>query len=187
MRRPLLLAAAALPLLVGCTATVDGTATAAVEPVTLAGTEVADYAAGQQHVRTTVDYAESPPVGGPHAPSWADCTGSVYDEPIADEYAVHSLEHGAVWITYDPDLASADDVAALEALTEGGTYRMLSPYPGLGTRVSLQAWNHALPLDDVADPRLEQFLELLTVNPDTTPEVGATCENPGFLSDPVTP
>ena len=33
----------------------------------IAGVETYDYPAGQEHVTTAVDYAESPPVGGPHA------------------------------------------------------------------------------------------------------------------------
>jgi hypothetical protein len=173
-------------LLAGCTSTVTGSAAPAAEPVSLGNARVAGYAAGQQHVPGDLDYTESPPVGGPHDATWADCTGSVYDVPIRPENAVHSLEHGAVWVTYDPELAAPDDVAALAAVVDGAPGLMLSPYPGLGTTVSLQAWNHALRLDDVTDPRLAQFAELLVGNPETTPEPGATCENPAFLADPVT-
>ena len=74
----------------------------------IAGVKTYDYPAGQQHVTTAVDYTESPPVGGPHAPppDWADCTGTVYTVDIRHENAVHSLEHGAVWITYNPDEVS---------------------------------------------------------------------------------
>jgi hypothetical protein len=178
--------AAVLLVLAGCTRGIDGTATPGTPPVTLDSTEVAAYADGQQHVRTDVDYAEEPPVGGPHDAAWADCTGSVYDVAIRPENAVHSLEHGAVWITYDPDLAGAGDVAVLEDLVAGRSGLMLSPYPGLGALVSAQAWNHAIRLDDATDPRLEQFTDLLLVNPDTTPEPGASCENPAFLADPPT-
>jgi hypothetical protein len=64
---------------------------------------------------------------------------------------------------------------------------MLSPYPGLGSTVSLQAWDHGLRLDDGTDPRLAEFTELLAGNPETTPEPGATCENPAFLVTPRTP
>ena len=178
-------------MLAGCTSTVAGSASPAATggggALSLESVQVAGYTAGQEHVPGDVDYAEDPPVGGPHAGRWADCTGSVYDVPIRPENAVHSLEHGAVWITYDPDLATAEDVAALAALVDGTTGRMLSPYPGLGTVVSAQAWNHAIRLESADDPRLEQFAELLTYNADTTPEVGASCENPAFLADPETP
>ncbi|MGY1746052.1 DUF3105 domain-containing protein [Blastococcus sp. SYSU D00695] len=186
-RRVLPVLAAGAALLAGCTSSVAGTPSQAAAPVTLEGTQVADHAIGQQHVRTDVDYAEDPPVGGPHDPVWADCTGSVYDVPVRAENAVHSLEHGALWLTYDPDLASADDVAALTGLVDGVPHRMLSPHPGLGVTVSAQAWNHRLTADSGDDPRLAAFADLLTANPETTPEPGATCENPAFLADPATP
>jgi hypothetical protein len=178
-------AAAALSLtLAGCTSVVAGAAAPA--ELTLSSTAVADYPGGQRHTTADVDYPETPPVGGQHDPAWADCTGTVYPVPIRPENAVHSLEHGAVWVTYDPDLASADDVATLEALVDGVPYTLLSPYPGLGTVASAQAWNHAITVDGAADPQLAEFVELLAVNPDTTPEVGASCENPAFLADPDT-
>ena len=181
-----LLAGAALA---GCTSTVDGTASPAAAGTgagDLSAVQRYDYAAGQEHVTTSVDYSESPPVGGPHAAVWADCTGTVYDVDIRHENAVHSLEHGAVWVTYDPDRLSGDDVAALADLVEGVPYRMLSPYAGLGSAVSIQAWNHKLTADSAHDPQLAAFAEEYTQNDDTTPEPGATCENPAFLADPET-
>ena len=52
-----------------------------------------------------------PPVGGAHDPEWLEC--GAYDAPVRDENAVHDLEHGTVWITYDGPARPAD-VAALE-------------------------------------------------------------------------
>ncbi|MGY1642824.1 DUF3105 domain-containing protein [Geodermatophilus sp. SYSU D00703] len=176
----------ATAVLAGCTTAVQGSPEPAGPPVTLDGTRVAQYAAGQPHVPGDVDHAERPPVGGPHDPVWADCTGSVYDVPIRPENAVHSLEHGAVWITYDPDLLGADGVADLSDAVRGAYGLMMSPYPGLGTAVSLQAWNHALRLGAVDDPRLGEFTRLLTGNPENTPEPGAPCDNPAFLAAPRT-
>ena len=173
-------------LLTGCTSTVGGAASPAVE-VTLADTEVAAYPPGQLHTDEDVDYPETPPVGGEHDPQWADCTGSVYDVELRPENAVHSLEHGAVWVTYDPAEVDAGGVATLAALVEGTSGMFLSPYPGQGSPVSAQAWNHQLRADDPADPRIEAFATLLVSNPDTTPELGATCENPAFLAAPLTP
>jgi hypothetical protein len=149
----------------------------------IAGVTSVEYEAGQ-HVATPVEYAESPPIGGEHDLQWADCTGTVYDVDIRHENAVHSLEHGAVWITYDPDALSEDQIATLaDVADESG--RMMSPYEGLDSPVSLQSWGHQLKVDSVDDPRIEQFADFLTRNPDEHPEVGATCENPAFIADPA--
>jgi hypothetical protein len=154
-------------------------------PDEIAGLETYDYAAGQQHVTTPVEYTESPPVGGPHDGVWADCTGSVYDVDIRHENAVHSLEHGAVWITYNPDEVSAADVETLTGLVDGVSGRMLSPYEGLDSPISLQSWNHQLKVDSADDERIAQFADLMTRNSDYHPEVGASCENPAFLAEPL--
>ena len=149
------------------------------------GVRVSDYPNGQGHVATPVDYQESPPVGGDHDAEWADCTGTVYSVDIRNENAVHSLEHGAVWITYDPQLVSEDDIATLSELVDGTSGRMLSPRRGLGGPISLQSWNSQLRVDSASDTRLAQAADFLTSNPDTTPEPGATCENPTFISTPL--
>ncbi|WP_051683767.1 DUF3105 domain-containing protein [Blastococcus sp. URHD0036] len=186
-RRAALLAGAATLVAAGCSTSVEGAASpASGAGAPLGDTRVADYEVGQLHEPGDVEYAESPPVGGPHAAAWADCTGSVYDVPIRPENAVHSLEHGAVWVTYDPALATADDVAALEQLVAGVSHRLLSPYEGLGSAISIQAWNHQLAVDSADDPRLAAFADQLTQDPENTPEPGATCENPAFLADPET-
>jgi len=153
----------------------------------IAGIQTFDYPAGQEHVTTTVQYTESPPVGGPHAPppDWADCTGTVYDVDIRHENAVHSLEHGAVWITYDPAVLSDEDIATLAELVEGEAGRMLSPYEGQDSPISIQSWGHQLKVESATDERLEQFADLLTLNSEFTPEPGASCENPAFAADPV--
>jgi hypothetical protein len=153
----------------------------------IAGVKSYDYPAGQAHVDTLVPYKESPPVGGPHAPppSWADCTGTVYSVDIRHENAVHSLEHGAVWITYNPDDVSKGDIATLAKLVENHPGRMMSPYAGLDKPISIQAWGHQLKLDSAGDKRIKQFADLLTLNDKYTPEPGASCENPGFITNPL--
>jgi Protein of unknown function (DUF3105) len=151
----------------------------------IAGVQTFDYDAGQEHVTTPVQYEQSPPVGGPHDGEWADCTGTVYDVDIRHENAVHSLEHGAVWITYNPDQVSPQEVETLAELVDGESGRMLSPYAGLDSPVSLQSWNHQLKVDSVDDERIVQFADFLTRNSDFHPEVGASCENPDFLAAPL--
>jgi Protein of unknown function (DUF3105) len=151
----------------------------------IAGVETFDYAPGQEHVATPVQYEQDPPVGGPHDGEWADCTGTVYDVEIRHENAVHGLEHGAVWITYDPEAVSEDDIDTLAGLVDESG-RMLSPYSGQDSPVSIQSWNHQLKVDSADDPRLAQFADFLTYNQDFFPEPGASCENPQFLAQPLT-
>lgn len=71
---------------------------------------------GADHVLCEVGYAASPPTSGPHFPAWQNC--GFYTEPIRDETAVHSLEHGAIWIAYDPDLdpVLVDEISTVVAL-----------------------------------------------------------------------
>ena len=140
----------------------------------------------RQHVTGTVNYPQSPPVGGNHSPVWADCTGTVYPSQIANENAVHTLEHGAVWITYKPGLA-ATDVEVLSKLVAGNQYTLLTPYAGLKSNISLQAWGYQLFVDSASDPRISQFIKDLKLNQTNTPELGASCSNPAFKSNPSTP
>ena len=62
---------------------------------------------------------------------------------------------------------------------------MLSPYAGLDSPISIQSWGHQLKVDSADDPRLEQFADFLTLNNEFTPEPGASCENPTFVTSPV--
>ena len=126
----------------------------------------------QDHVTGTIDYEVAPPPGGPHNPVWQNCQGAVYDEPIANEHAAHSLEHGAVWITYDPSL-TPDEVERLAERVRGRDYVFMSPYPGLDARVSLQAWGYRLKVEHVGDQRIDDFIRILRIN--AGPELGATC------------
>lgn len=138
------------------------------------------------HSGADVDYPESPPYGGDHDLAWADCTGTIYPEPIRSENAVHSLEHGAVWVTYAPDLG-AQDIEVLEALVAGVDHTMLSLYEDLDAAVSVQSWGRQLKVDFADDPRLEAFVRIYRLNPETTPEIGATCSSPEFAASPRGP
>jgi hypothetical protein len=115
-----------------------------------------DYVGGD-HTKDPVKYAQSPPVGGPHDPVWDDC--GAYDAPVRNENAVHDLEHGTVWVTYQPGLPSSD-VAFLQNQLEqlkSGKW-MLSPYPGMSAPVVITVWNAQLDLNGAHDSRLPIFL-----------------------------
>jgi len=144
----------------------------------------ANYVDYKAAVHITADqrvaYNRYPPVGGPHDGTWANCNGIVYATGVRSENMVHTLEHGAVWITYNPDTIAAGDLDVLTSLVKGQPYMTLSPYPGLDAPISLQAWAHQLKVDSASDERVQQFITALRQNRWVYPEAGATCQQPSF-------
>jgi len=134
------------------------------------------------HVQSTVDYEMTPPAGGPHNPSWLNC--GIYEEEVPAEYAVHSLEHGAAWVTYDPELVSGGDLEALRDEMPR-TFVILSPFSGLSSPVVASAWGVQVALDGVDDPRLNDFIVKYRLSSDV-PEPGGLCsqalDGPGKIS-----
>jgi hypothetical protein len=122
------------------------------------------------HVETPVSYNVTPPVGGDHSASPQPC--GAYSEPIANERGVHSMEHGAVWITYQPQLAAAE-VDRLAALADK-KYVLVSPYPNLPSPVVASAWGRQVALTSAGDPRLQAFLDAYRDGPQA-PEPGSAC------------
>ncbi|MFB9235433.1 DUF3105 domain-containing protein [Plantactinospora siamensis] len=138
----------------------------------------------EKHQTGPIKYTKyNPPVGGVHNPSWQNCMGDVYDAPIANEHAVHSLEHGAVWITYRPDLPK-DQVDKLASKVRGKTQMLMSPYEGLDKPISLQAWGFQLKVDNANDGRIDDFIKALRENASIEP--GAACSQ-GITATGTTP
>lgn len=126
----------------------------------------------RNHRPGRLTYPVHPPVGGDHNGTWQNCAGAVYPAPVPDEHAVHSLEHGAVWLTYRPDLP-AEQIGRLAARVQGHDYTMLSPYPGQETPISVQAWGYQLHVTSAEDTRIDAFITATRVS--AAPEPGATC------------
>lgn len=148
----------------------------ATSGVEIEGVEVFEH--DSTHTGDPVTYEQTPPAGGPHANAWLTC--DEYLEPQANENAVHSLEHGAVWITYDPAQVNETEIETLRGYMPNG-YAILSPYEGMDTPIAVSAWNHQLKLDDASDPRITQFFQEYWKSPNA-PEPGASCtgiEGPG--------
>ena len=123
-----------------------------------------------QHTTEAVAYGEVPPVGGEHDPAWQNC--GYYSAPVRSENAVHSLEHGAVWITYDPTLPT-DQVEVLRQKADE-PYILVSPFEGLPSPVVASSWGNQLQLESASDVRLDQFIRSFRSGPDA-PEPGAAC------------
>ncbi|MDH6181926.1 hypothetical protein M2152_002108 [Microbacteriaceae bacterium SG_E_30_P1] len=134
------------------------------------------------HVEDVVTYTMTPPAGGDHSATWLNC--GVYTEPVPDMNAVHSLEHGAVWVTYNPDDIDADAIAELRTQLPS-SYIVISPYDGLDSPLVASAWGAQVPLDSVTDERLQSFLQKYWQSP-TGPEPGAPCtggvDGPGQIA-----
>ncbi|GAA4685461.1 DUF3105 domain-containing protein [Frondihabitans cladoniiphilus] len=152
----------------------------------------ADHTGALQHdhVAGPVDYSILPPVGGPHNAIWMNA--GVYTKPVPTERAVHNLEHGAVWITYDPDLPAAD-VKTLTAFVtkqtmipeaeqgvtgQANRYVDLTPWAknDLPTPIVITAWGHQLQVTSATDPRLQQFVDTFRHSQTYTPEYGAAVD-----------
>lgn len=125
----------------------------------------------RNHVQTPVSYPQFPGVGGDHSATWTNC--GIYSDPVNEERAVHSLEHGAVWISYKPDL-SPNDVSILTALVKGKPYVLLSPNPDQQESVTASAWGTQLTVPNADDSRLPVFIKAYAMGPQT-PEPGAAC------------
>lgn len=110
-----------------------------------------------------------PPTGGTHNPRWQNC--GIYTDPVDNSLAVHSLEHGAVWLAYRPDLP-AEKVSELQNLVRGESYLLMSPFPGLQSEAVASAWGKQLVIDTVPDERIEQFIGQYK---GAGPEPGAPC------------
>jgi hypothetical protein len=123
------------------------------------------------HVEGEVEYEQSPPVGGDHSPTWTNC--GVYTEPVPNVNSVHSMEHGAVWITYNPDIGAAE-IEKLTELVGTRSYVLLSPYPDLETPIAASAWGLQLTVDSADDTRLATFLDKY-IQGEQTREPGAAC------------
>jgi hypothetical protein len=121
----------------------------------------------------TYDFTALPPVGGTHNPAWQNC--GIYEEPVEAQYTIHSMEHGAVWITYQPDLPQ-EQIDQLQETVRGQNFLLLTPWPNLQSPIVLTAWGLQLEVDSADDERIDQFIERYQVGPQT-PERGATCTN----------
>jgi hypothetical protein len=140
----------------------------------------AAQAMGHTHVNGPVTYSVSPPVGGDHNAVWMNC--GVYSQPVPNERAVHGLEHGAVWITYQPSLP-ANEVNQLRAFAarqsvqgaSGSRYVNMSPYPGLSSPIVISSWGYQLKVTAPNDTRLQRFVDTFRNSSTYSPEYGGEC------------
>ncbi|MDO0915485.1 DUF3105 domain-containing protein [Streptomyces sp. DT2A-34] len=133
----------------------------------------------QTHVAGDVKYPMNPPVGGDHNKAWMNCNGDVYTKALNNVNAVHSLEHGAVWVTYNSNASDAD-VKALAEKVKKTPYSLMSPVEDQKDPIMLSAWGKQRTVTSASDPNVDKFFEEF-VQGEQTPEKGAVCT--GGLSE----
>jgi hypothetical protein len=145
--------------------------------------EAGQHVSGEQRVA----YDQTPAFGGPHDNAWAECNGTVYPSAVRTENMVHALEHGSVWIAYNPDKVKGKALDTLKAKVEGQPYMLMSPFPGLDKPISLQSWGHQLKVTSADDERVDQFIKSLRQNQFQNPEPGGRCDAQGTGFDVTNP
>ena len=130
------------------------------------------------------DYPQSPPVGGTHSPVWLKC--QVYTGELPEQNAVHSMEHGGVWITYRTDLAAADITTLEMKVNLNKEFVMVSPYVGQTAPVVVSTWGLQLTATGAADPHIDEFVRTYAGG-EQGGEKGVGCASTGVsLADALT-
>lgn len=115
-----------------------------------------------------VTYSTNPPTSGPHYPVWAAFRR--YVTPVPRGYTVHSMEHGAVVISYNCPTNCDADLAALESFLAGRPadpmcvspirHRIvITPDPLLDVPFAAAAWGASLKSRCLDLPALGAFLD----------------------------
>ncbi len=144
-------------------------------PDAIAGHAIETFPEGgvNQHTNNPVPYEETPPVAGQHSPSVAPC--GIHSEQIPDETYVHSLEHGAVAILYDPAQVDAATIEASEEIAASYDGETISaPYEGMDQPIYVTSWGERMPLESLDRPAVREYIDTFRAK---GPEPGAECPN----------
>ena len=133
------------------------------------GLGVAQTVTADQHVPVgdEVEYSSSPPTSGNHWPPGAQSSCGFYEEGLADERAVHNLEHGNIVLSYnlkDPEsirqLRDAFDDIGLARVW--GLARFYDEMPE--GQVAVAAWGVIDTMEGVDPERIKVFFEAYAGN-----------------------
>ena len=126
----------------------------------------------REHTDENVDYPTTPPAGGDHLGIWHTC--GIYKVELLDEAAVHALEHGAVWVTYKPEIEK-EEIIKLTTMLSGKPKILLSPHSEQMSPIVATSWGRRLEIEKAQDPRLNKFVDFFT-DGEAAPEAGITCD-----------
>ncbi|MEK7077740.1 MAG: DUF3105 domain-containing protein [Patescibacteria group bacterium] len=102
-------------------------------------------------------YLSNPPTSGWHYGETVEW--GVYDKELTDQNVIHNLEHGGIWITYQPDVP-AELAENLKRLA--GEYKrkvVLSPRAANDSPIALAAWGRLDKFDYFDEARIKKFIK----------------------------
>ncbi|HJM88417.1 MAG TPA: DUF3105 domain-containing protein [Dehalococcoidia bacterium] len=155
----------------------------------LAGDSV-ELPAGSEATRHTTNAGDlvgepgEPPSGGPHfggpecvPPDYGTFCGplpyGVYDHQVLDGNAIHSLEHGIIWISYDPELIAGESLQSLEDLANDFSRDViLSPREQNALPIYAVSWGRILRIDGTDGVEIDELRDFITTNRNRSPEPG---------------
>lgn len=145
-------------------------------PSEIGGHEIEDLsvAGANQHSTTLPDYPSDPPVSGEHAPNPYAC--GIHSQAIPDGGFVHTLEHGAVAIVYQPTL-DAGEIERIESIVASYDSHVLSaPNEQMDSPIAVAAWAHLMRLDELDEDAIREFIDVFSQGGDA-PEANQDCPN----------
>lgn len=110
-------------------------------------------------------YNSNPPTGGWMYDGVAGA--GIHDKEVADELAVHSLEHGAAIVWYKKDLPADQLEKIRNAFNNASGKKIMLPRANLDTPVALTSWGRLLKLQGPDEAKIKEFIE---TNNDRAPE-----------------
>ncbi len=124
--------------------------------------QVVQVSGGHVPAGTSVQYSTNPPAGGQH---YGDSTAhaGIYDTSNvpADGYLVHSLEHGAVILWYNPKILSSEQINKLKDIfnqTSGKS--IMAPRSSMDVSAGLSSWGQVLKLKSIDEKQIKAFFDM---------------------------
>ncbi|OGC45928.1 hypothetical protein A3F07_03925 [candidate division WWE3 bacterium RIFCSPHIGHO2_12_FULL_38_15] len=124
----------------------------------LAGESIPE--AGRNHIpRGQLMAVSDPPTSGDHYGDGVAGPG-IHDDIVDDGLMVHSLEHGAVSLNYDPEKLSEDQVNQLKDIFNNSFKgkKMMMPRKNMSSPIIMVSWGQMLKLDSIDEVKMVEFM-----------------------------
>lgn len=124
------------------------------------GVEQADH--GREHVNSQKYGGDQPPTSGAHA---NPVTWGVYDTEVRDDQTIHNMEHGGVYISYQPSLPKEQVEKLTSLLSEPfidpkfqPKKIVLAPRAANKSPIELSSWRRSEALASYDQDKIEDYI-----------------------------